>query len=141
MKRFHVHVAVENLDDQFLLDAVRRPAERHKARLRQMDARRPHCRLHDLAAGAKPGIEHLGIQVENEAELAEVYERLGKAEQPVIKGKAITCCYAQSDKQWIADPTGISWQTFLTQGEATVYGGGLAAKRESDTACCAQAAE
>jgi hypothetical protein len=89
--------------------------------------------------GAEPGIEHLGIQVENETELNEVYHRLNKAERPVIEEKATTCCYANSDKQWIADPTGISWETFLTHGEATMYGGGLAAtpadKTESD--CCA----
>jgi hypothetical protein len=37
--------------------------------------------------------------VEDEAELAEVYDRLARAERPT---KGTTCCYAQSDKQWIA---------------------------------------
>jgi hypothetical protein len=87
--------------------------------------------------GEKPGIEHLGIQVENQSELTEVYGRLSKADRPVVEERATTCCYAKSDKQWIADPTGISWETFLTHGEATVYGGGLpAASEQQDTACC-----
>ena len=33
-----------------------------------------------------------------------------------------TCCYAKSEKSWIDDPAGISWEAFLTTGEATSYG-------------------
>lgn len=46
--------------------------------------------------GAKAGIEHLGIQVEDEGELNEVFARLSRAEQPILEEKATTCCYAQS---------------------------------------------
>ena len=56
--------------------------------------------------GRAAGISHLGIQAEDEAELAEVYDRLARAERPIVEAKATTCCYAQSDKQWIADPQG-----------------------------------
>ena len=38
------------------------------------------------------------------------------------KKGATTCCYARSEKSWIADPDGVVWETFLTNGEATVYG-------------------
>jgi hypothetical protein len=72
--------------------------------------------------GTEPGIAHLGIQVENTVELDEVFDRLAQAERPVIEERATTCCYANSDKQWIADPEGIAWETFLTHGESTVYG-------------------
>jgi hypothetical protein len=68
------------------------------------------------------GISHLGIQAEDEGELAEIYDRLSRAERPVIEEKATTCCYAKSDKQWVADPQGVPWETFLTHGQATVYG-------------------
>ena len=33
-----------------------------------------------------------------------------------------TCCYAQSEKSWILDPQGVSWETFITTGDSTVYG-------------------
>ena len=33
-----------------------------------------------------------------------------------------TCCYANSEKSWIADPDGLVWETFLTEGESTDYG-------------------
>ena len=72
--------------------------------------------------GEAAGISHLGIQAEDETELGEVYERLARADRPIFEEKATTCCYAQSDKQWIADPQGVHWETFFTYGESTVYG-------------------
>ena len=59
--------------------------------------------------------------------------------RPIVEAKATTCCYAKSDKQWIADPQGVPWETFLTYGESTVYGEGSLAKLKevSEAACCA----
>jgi hypothetical protein len=71
---------------------------------------------------AKPGVDHLGIQVEDRTELLEVYGRLQAAELPVMEEGETICCYAQSEKSWIKDPQGIQWETFLTLGESTVYG-------------------
>ena len=71
---------------------------------------------------AATGIRHLGIQVENHSELAEVYARLQRADRPVLEEGATTCCYAQSEKSWIEDPQGIKWETFVTTGESTTYG-------------------
>jgi protein-tyrosine-phosphatase len=31
------------------------------------------------------------------------------------------CCYARGNKGWVSDPGGISWETFHTFGENTVY--------------------
>ena len=96
-------------------------------------------RAHDCAGHRAAGISHLGIEAEDEDELAEVYERLARAERPIVEAKATTCCYAKSDKQWIADPQGVPWETFLTYGESTVYGEGSLAKLKevSEAACCA----
>ena len=140
MKRFHVHVAVENLDQSVKFYSTLFAAKPIiiKPDYAKWMLDNPRLNFAVSQRGAEPGIEHLGIQVEHESELNEVYARLSNAERPVTEEKATTCCYAHSDKQWIADPTGISWETFLTHGEATVYGGGLAAAKEaSDEACCA----
>jgi hypothetical protein len=72
--------------------------------------------------GRAAGIDHLGIQVEDSGELQEVYGRLKQAEGPVLEEGKTTCCYAQSEKSWIADPSGVSWEAFHTTGESTVYG-------------------
>jgi hypothetical protein len=85
-------------------------------------------------------VQHLGIEVEDRAELAEVYARLGRAEESVIEEGETTCCYAHSEKSWIDDPQGVQWETFLTTGESSVYGTDQIrprAKREASAACCA----
>jgi hypothetical protein len=72
--------------------------------------------------GGRVGLDHLGIQVETADELQEVYRRLRAADQPVLEEGMTTCCYAQSEKSWIADPAGIAWEAFHTTGESAFYG-------------------
>lgn len=81
------------------------------------------------------GIRHLGIQAEDESELAEILARLDHAERPVLREGATTCCYAKSEKSWVVDPQGVQWETFLTTGESTVYGG-EAVKGARARPCC-----
>jgi Glyoxalase/Bleomycin resistance protein/Dioxygenase superfamily len=124
MKRFHVHVAVDDLAQSirfystlFASDPTVTKADYAKWMLDD-----PRVNFAISRRGGKSGIQHLGVQAENETELDDVYGRLERAERPVLEEKSATCCYAQSDKQWIADPQGVMWETFLTKGEATVYG-------------------
>jgi hypothetical protein len=91
-------------------------------------------------SGRAAGIDHLGIQVENGDELQEVYGRLKAAEGPVLEEGRTTCCYAQSEKSWIADPAGVAWEAFHTTGESTVYGTS-APKQELTGACCGPTAD
>ena len=65
------------------------------------------------------GVEHIGLQVETSEELAEVHARLKSAGRPVLEEGATNCCYAKSEKNWITDPDGVIWETFLTNGETT----------------------
>ena len=89
--------------------------------------------------GREPGLDHLGIQVESEDELQEVYGRLREAGGDDHRAGQTTCCYAKSEKSWIDDPAGISWETFFTTGESTVYGDGSGreARVAHAKACCA----
>ena len=79
---------------------------------------------------------HLGIQVEDSAELDEVYARLKTAGAPMIEEGETTCCYANSEKSWIFDPDNIAWETFLTHGESPVYGSDMINPKEQKSACC-----
>jgi hypothetical protein len=95
------------------------------------------------ARGRTPGLDHLGIQVEDQTELQEVYGRLDQAGAPVLEQGETQCCYARSEKSWIDDPAGISWETFLTTGESTSYGDGTGERgvqvrhaAKAATACC-----
>ncbi|MGA7863777.1 MAG: hypothetical protein WCA23_07250 [Stellaceae bacterium] len=104
-----------------------------------MDARRSSGQLRDQQT-CRRARRHFAsrIQAEDQEELAEVYDRLARAERPTVEEKAATCCYAQSDKQWIADPQGVPWETFFTYGEATVYGQSSLGRLSDATepACC-----
>ena len=151
MKRLHVHVAVEDLAGSIgfytTLFAAGPSVTRPDYAKWMLDDPRVNFAISARGA-ARTGIEHLGIQVEDEAELAEVYGRLSRAGRPVREEQAATCCYARSDKQWITDPQGVAWETFLTHGEAPVYGhsGGAGrlvhgeAPQEVPASCCAPAA-
>jgi catechol 2,3-dioxygenase-like lactoylglutathione lyase family enzyme len=145
MKRFHVHVGVEDLDASIAFYAglfgqapsVTKP---DYAKWMLEDPRINFAISHK--AGAAKGVEHLGLQVEDQAELAAVYGALQAAGRPVLEEGATTCCYAQSEKSWIADPDGVVWEAFLTTGEATHYGAGpeleqLASANAAASACCA----
>jgi catechol-2,3-dioxygenase len=137
MKRFHVHVAVDDLGQSTrfysnLFGAEPTVLKDDYAKWMLDDP----CVNFAISRRARPtGVDHLGIQVENRTELAEVYERLKKAEGPVIEEGETTCCYAQSEKSWIHDPQGIEWETFLTTGESTVYGTDVIAQKAT-RACC-----
>jgi catechol 2,3-dioxygenase-like lactoylglutathione lyase family enzyme len=124
MKRLHVHVAVENLAASISFYSALFAAEPTvlKPDYAKWMLQDPRVNFAISQRGASPGIEHLGIQVEDQVELEEVYGRLKRAERPVLEEGETTCCYAKSEKSWIADPQGILWETFLTTGESTVYG-------------------
>jgi hypothetical protein len=124
MKRFHVHVSVENVADSIRFYRTLFAAEPAVVRddYAKWMLEDPRVNFAISKRGGAAGIRHLGIQVENGAELADVYSRLKSAEAPVVEEGATTCCYAESEKSWIADPQGVQWETFLTTGESTVYG-------------------
>lgn len=145
MKRFHVHVGVADLDASIafyssLFGAKPTVAKPDYAKW-MLDDPRVNFAI-SQKCGADKGVEHLGMQVEDPAELAEVYGRLKTAQGPVVVEGATTCCYAQSEKSWIADPDGVVWEAFLTTGDSTVYGespdfSGLSSDHAAANACCA----
>lgn len=152
MKRLHVHVGVNDLAQSIgfystLFGAQPSVVKDDYAKWMLDDPRVNFA----ISAGmhARKGIEHLGIQVENEEELGEVYGRLAVAGRPVLEEGATTCCYAKSEKSWVTDPDGVIWETFHTTGEATVYGdspsfdalAGAASPDAAPSRCCAPNAE
>lgn len=145
MKRLHVHVGVEDLEASIRFYSTLFAAEPTvtKADYAKWMLEDPRVNF-AISSGhhAGKGIEHLGIQVESLDELAEVYGRLKAADRPVLEEGATTCCYAKSEKSWIADPQGVVWETFHTTGEAVDYGRGpgldqLVSANAAAEACCA----
>jgi catechol 2,3-dioxygenase-like lactoylglutathione lyase family enzyme len=141
MKRLHVHVSVKDLDASigfysqlFAAQPTVRKPDYAKWMLED-----PRVNFAISQRAGRPGIQHLGIQVENRAELAEVYARLQHAAGSVIEEGDTTCCYARSEKSWIDDPQGVAWETFLTTGPSTEYGSEEIRPKSgtAEAACCA----
>jgi predicted lactoylglutathione lyase len=142
MKRMHVHVAVDDLQSSIgfysaLFAAAPSVIKTDYAKWMLDD---PRVNFAISTRGRQPGLDHLGIQVESQDELHEVYIRLRKAGGSIAEQGQTSCCYAQSEKSWIDDPAGIAWETFHTTGESTEYGDGTG-EREARVAhaksCCA----
>jgi predicted enzyme related to lactoylglutathione lyase len=124
MKRIHVHVSVEEISKAIgfysALFAAKPTIIKSDYAKWMLDD--PHVNFAISTRGREPGLNHLGIQVESADELQEVYSRLRKAGGAILEQGPTTCCYAKSEKSWIGDPAGISWETFHTTGESTDYG-------------------
>lgn len=140
MKRLHVNLSVEDLDASVrfysrLFAAEPGVLKPDYARWMLED---PRVNFAISTRQSGHGVNHLGIQAEDDGELAEVYGRLKEAGGPVLDEGDTTCCYARSTKQWITDPQGVAWETFLTRGESAVYGNDHPERAEEPAArhCC-----
>ncbi len=144
MKRLHVHVGVNDLEQSVLFYSTLFAAEptvlKDDYAKWLLDDPRVNFAI-STGNHASHGIQHLGVQVGSTGELAEVYGRLQQADRPILEEGRPTCCYAQSEKSWIADPDGLVWEAFFTDGEATVYGDSpaLASIASPAAKCCAPA--
>jgi hypothetical protein len=124
MKRFHVHIAVDNLESniRFYSTVFGAPPTIVKPDYAKWMLEDPRINFAISQRGLKPGIDHLGVQVGSDAELNALREQVGKAEIAARDQSNAACCYARSDKYWITDPQGIAWETFHTLDSVPVYG-------------------
>jgi catechol 2,3-dioxygenase-like lactoylglutathione lyase family enzyme len=138
MKRFHVHLHVDDLarsigfySKLFAAQPVRLEGDYAKWMLED-----PPINFAISTRGAQPGIDHLGIQTDDPAELAAMKARAEAAGMALLDEGETTCCYARSEKHWITDPQGIAWEHFHTLGNIPVFN---EAAQAPSAACCAPA--
>ena len=137
MKRFHVHLHVEDLaasigfyNKLFNADPARIESDYAKWMLDD-----PAINFAISTRGAKAGIDHLGIQTDNAEDLAAMEHQAQEAGMTLLDAGQTTCCYARSNKHWVTDPQGIAWEAFHTLESIPVF-------NEPETvpsarACCA----
>jgi catechol 2,3-dioxygenase-like lactoylglutathione lyase family enzyme len=136
MKRFHVHLHVDDLaksiafySQLFAAEPSRRESDYAKWMLED-----PRINFAISARGAAAGIDHLGIQTDDATELDALKLRARSADMALLDEGATSCCYARSEKHWITDPQGIAWEHFHTLGDIPLF-------REEESpaakACCA----
>jgi catechol 2,3-dioxygenase-like lactoylglutathione lyase family enzyme len=141
VKRLHVHIAVDDLDRSIGFYSTLFGAEPSvvKSDYAKWMLDDPRVNLAISSRNRAAGIDHLGIQVDTDGELRELAGRLKSAGEQTRDQEATTCCYAKSDKSWVADPSGVKWETFFTFGEATSYGEdepAIAAAAPTSSSCC-----
>ena len=139
MKRLHVHVAVGDLAQSVAFYSTlfgEGPTVLKDDYAKWMlDDPRVKFAISDRAQ--TKGLDHLGIQVDSGEELAELAGRLKAAGETTRDQTAASCCYARSDKAWVKDPSGLSWETFHSYGEVPTYGEDLRpASQAAPQACC-----
>ena len=142
MKRFHVHVAVHDLKQSIRFYSALFGAQPsvEKDDYAKWMLEDPRVNFAISNRGRKAGLDHLGIQAEDGAELEEVGSRLAQADVAVLPQKDAACCYAKSDKYWTIDPQGLPWESFHTLDSVPVYGGDVRAKAAGrNSACCVPA--
>jgi catechol 2,3-dioxygenase-like lactoylglutathione lyase family enzyme len=138
MKRFHVHVAVDDLDAniKFYSTLFGAPPSVVKPDYAKWMLDDPRINFAISNRGLKPGVDHLGVQVESDSELTMLREQAAAAEIAMLDQPNAVCCYPRSDKYWITDPQEIAWETFHTLESIPVYGETLPAESR---ACCGPA--
>jgi catechol 2,3-dioxygenase-like lactoylglutathione lyase family enzyme len=143
MKRFHAHVMVDDLQSSvhfysMLFGTAPAVLKSDYAKWMIDD---PPVNFAVTAGSTGPGLDHLGLQVDSDGDLAIIARRFDAAGQSVEKEENASCCYARGNKGWVSDPSGISWGTFRTFGESTVYGNDAAplpaiSKGQGAESCC-----
>ena len=136
MKRFHVHISVDDLDAnvRFYSAMFGAPPAVLKPDYAKWMLDDPRINFAISSRGLKAGVDHLGVQVDSESELTALREQAAAAKIARLDQKNAECCYARGDKYWTADPQGIPWETFHTLDTIPVYG---VTERTDKLACCA----
>ncbi len=135
MKRFHVHVSVDDLDASIrfystVFGATPTVVKPDYAKWMVDD---PGINFAISKHGSATGIDHLGIQVDSDEQLSALREQVTGAQIVAQDQPNADCCYARSDKYWTTDPQGIAWETFHTLDTIPVYGD---RSRAQTRACC-----
>ncbi|QWD79228.1 glyoxalase/bleomycin resistance/dioxygenase family protein [Polynucleobacter sp. MWH-Spelu-300-X4] len=147
MKRLHVHVAVKSIESSIPFYSKMFGCEPTivKSDYAKWQLEDPKVNFAISARGAPVGLNHLGIQVENDAELGEMKSRLDAIEGDIVEQVGTACCYAKSDKYWVNDPANIPWETFHTLDTIPVFNDTasagccvpeLVAVKEPQSSCC-----
>lgn len=129
MKRMHINMGVESLDQSikfysaiFGVQPVKTKIDYAKWMLDE-----PRINFAISSRSGNTGVDHLGLQVDDDSELQELRDRLMARDIAVFNEGETVCCYARSDKSWVVDPSGIAWEAYKTMGDVQMFSGSGAA--------------
>lgn len=136
MKRLHIHMGVENLDESIRFYTALFGAEPVKTKIDyakwMLDD--PRVNFAISTRSGKKGVDHLGIQVDAASELETIRAQMSAANISTHGDGETTCCYAKSEKSWVTDPSGIAWEAYHTMEDVQMFSDSM---QEAQSACCA----
>jgi catechol 2,3-dioxygenase-like lactoylglutathione lyase family enzyme len=137
MRRFHVHVHVDDLDRNIAFYSAMFGAEpsRREADYAKWMLEDPRLNFAISTRGSRTGVDHLGIQVDSAEDLAALKHSARAADMALLDEGETSCCYARSDKYWLTDPQGLAWEQFQTLEQIPMFSGTSQATAEA-SACC-----
>lgn len=138
MKRFHVHLHVDDLDRSigFYSQLFAAQPARVEVDYAKWMLEDPPVNFAISTRGSKPGIDHLGIQTDNAEELASLKARAEAANMTLLDEGTTTCCYARSEKHWITDPQGVAWEHFHSLSNIPIFNEAQRPTPAAASACC-----
>ncbi|HYQ73200.1 MAG TPA: VOC family protein [Gammaproteobacteria bacterium] len=116
MPRIHLHVVVDDLAAGIRFYSLllgNRPTL-EKDDYAEWELESPPVNLDITTRGRIPGLAHVGIQFESDAELGDLRSRLEAAGYNGEAQQNTGCCYERSNKYWVLDPAYTSWELFHT---------------------------
>ena len=124
MKRIHIGVVVKDFEKSLhfyttLFGAD--PSLKRDGYARWM-LEDPRVNLAINTQGPAPGIDHVGIQVESDDDVAKSSQRLKENGYVAEDDPDSNCGYAVQNKVWASDPQGVVWETFHSKAPTDSYG-------------------
>lgn len=143
MKRFHMHLAVDDIEKNVRFYAALFGVQPtvHKPDYAKWMLDDPRINFAISTHAPTPGLDHLGIQVDSDEELDSMRSQMVAADAATVESENAACCYATSKKHWVQDPQGVAWEAYHTLGTIPVFGQGRIASADAgaaaSSACCA----
>lgn len=144
MKRLHINIGVDDLNQSIKFYNALFGAEPVKTKddYAKWMLDDPFVNFAISSRTPTTGIDHLGIQVEEDTELEQLRERLKQADMSLFDEGEATCCYARSEKSWVKDPSGVAWEAYRTMEDVNLFAGSTSvieepnASTKPQSTCC-----
>lgn len=136
MSRLHIHIAVDDIEQntRFYCALFGSQPSVTKVDYIKWELTEPAVNFAISKRGSKTGLDHLGIQADNDDELTAIQSRLQQAGIAGQEQRDAACCYARSDKYWTEDPQGIAWEAFHSLDTIPTFSSGD--EQAAASGCC-----
>lgn len=123
-RKLHIHMSVDDIEKGIAFYSTQFQAEPTKVKEDYAQWLIDDMSLNFAIStrGDERGVNHLGVQYESDEALDSaqtLFETKG------IKGKedkGAVCCYKESNKYWVEDPTGMVWENYHSMEDIEVFG-------------------